>query len=467
MSHYKPYPKYKDSGVDWVGNIPTHWNCNKLKYIFSEKKITHNPNLECGSISFGEVITKANTSVAESTKASYQEVLKGEFLINPLNLNYDLKSLRIALSEINVVVSSGYIVIKEIIDINKNYYKWLLHIYDISYMKLLGSGVRQTINFNHISNSLLPLPPKAEQTAIAQFLDRKTAEIKAFIALKEKTIALLKERKTAIINQAVTKGLPAEARAKAGLDPNVEMKDSGISWLGEIPKHWEVKKLKYLGFFQNGYAFNSNEFLTKGVRVVKIANVHTMRFDWQEESFISDKYFDKLPEYRILKGDLVIALTRPIISSGIKAVISDRNESLLLNQRNAIFRASKSVHQRWIYYTLLNPSFVDEFDKRIDKTGQQPNISTNEIASIKMTITSENEQALIVDYLDMKMIEIDQSISQAEKEITLIKEYQQSLISEAVTGKIDVRGEVVNAYPEQESAMGMAAEGETQYGKEK
>ena len=145
---YVKYDSYKDSGEYWMGDILSSWEVKKLKHIFFEKKIKHNPELNCGSISFGKVVYKDDEKIPFSTKASYQEVLEDEFLINPLNLNYDLISLRIALSDKNVVVSSGYIVIKDKLRVDRNYYKWLLHRYDVAYMKLLGSGVRQTINIS-------------------------------------------------------------------------------------------------------------------------------------------------------------------------------------------------------------------------------------------------------------------------------------------------------------------------------
>ena len=163
---FKKYPEYKDSGEYWMGVIPRHWEMKKLKHVFKEKKKVTNPSLSCGSISFGKVVYKNDEKVTESTKASYQEVLAGEYLVNPLNLNYDLISLRIGLSNINVVVSSGYIVLRNIIELDKSYFNYLLHRYDVAYMKLLGSGVRQTISFNHIANSLLAFPPLQEQTAI-------------------------------------------------------------------------------------------------------------------------------------------------------------------------------------------------------------------------------------------------------------------------------------------------------------
>ncbi len=259
------YESYKDSGEQWTAEVPKHWEVKKLKHIFFEKKHTYNPVLNCGSISFGEVVTKDDEKIPLSTKASYQEVLKDEFLINPLNLNYDLISLRIALSKIDVVVSAGYIVLKDKGNIFREYYKYLLHRYDVAYMKLLGSGVRQTINFGHIANSLLVIPPSAEQTAIAAFLDRKTAQIDQAIAIKEKQIALLKERKQILIQNAVTRGL----------NPNVPMKDSGVEWIGEIPEHWDVKKLKYFGKAIIGLTYSPNDLCDEsdGTLVLRSSNL--------------------------------------------------------------------------------------------------------------------------------------------------------------------------------------------------
>lgn len=245
----KRYEKYKDSGVKWLGEIPEHWEIRKLKWIFTEKKKVTNPTLNCGSISFGKVVYKDDEKIPEATKKSYQVVNKGEFLLNPLNLNYDLKSLRIALSEIDVVVSSGYIVLQNQIQIHKDYYKWLLHIYDILYMKTLGAGVRQTINFYDISESLLCLPGDEEQKAIAEFLDDKTTKIDQLIAIKEKEIDLLKERRQILIHELVT--------GKKIWDGNkwtkpTKTKDSGVDWIGEIPEDWEVRRIKSLTRVKRG-----------------------------------------------------------------------------------------------------------------------------------------------------------------------------------------------------------------------
>lgn len=199
-----PNAKMKHSGVEWIGEIPEGWGVEKLKHIFFEKKKTFNPNLNCGSISYGEVVYKDDEKIPESTKASYQELLCGEFLINPLNLNYDLVSLRIGLSEIDVVVSPGYLILKPHKIIEKKYFKYLLHRYDVAYMKLLGAGVRQTISFNHISNSLLVIPTLSEQTAIVAHIETQSAKIDKAIKLQEQQIEKLKELKSTMIDSAVT-----------------------------------------------------------------------------------------------------------------------------------------------------------------------------------------------------------------------------------------------------------------------
>jgi type I restriction enzyme S subunit len=194
----------KDSGVEWIGEIPDGWEVKKIKDILIEKKYKRNQNLNCGSISYGKVFFKNDESIPESTKKSYQEVLKGEFLINPLNLNYDLKSLRIALSDKDVVVSSGYIVLNTKIEVNKPFLNWILHRFDISFMKTLGSGVRQTLNYKDVSQCQLTLPPLTEQIEIANYIDMNTNNFEYVISLKEQEIEKLKEYKATLINSAVT-----------------------------------------------------------------------------------------------------------------------------------------------------------------------------------------------------------------------------------------------------------------------
>jgi type I restriction enzyme S subunit len=425
----KKYQSYKPSGVDWIGDIPIHWENRKFRFLFYEKKSVSNLSLNCGSISFGKVIYKDDEGVPDERKETYQEVLKGEFLINPLNLNFDLKSLRIGLSDIDVIVSSGYIVLKLIEDNSVGFFKYLLRTFDTQHMKSLGNGVRQTISFKHLSSEELVLPPLQEQLQIVQFLDEKTELIERLISTKERKITILKEQRTSVINQVVTKGL----------NPNVKMKDSGVEWIGEIPEGWSISKLKYNGVFFSGYSFNSGDFLSEGeIRVIKISNIQNNGISWDDLSFVPIDFYDKYQNFIVQKGDLIFVLTRPIISTGIKICFYDEDYKVLLNQRNSVFRpSSHKLNKIFTYYLVRTRYFFEEFKQQLKETNQ-PNISTEQISNIKIFLPPIGEQLQIIEHLDSKTKEIDDLVELEQKKISSLKEYRQSLISEVVTGKIKV-----------------------------
>lgn len=422
------YPAYKPSGVEWLGEIPEHWESMKLKHIFVEKKKKTNPSLNCGSISFGKVVTKPDEKIPTATKASYQEVLHGDFLINPLNLNFDLISLRIALSEIDVVVSSGYIVLNNQKEINKSYYKWLLHRYDVAYMKLLGSGVRQTINFNHIADSILAFPPIAEQTAIANFLDNKTALIDKAIALKEKQIELLKERRQILIHRAVTRGL----------NPDVKLKDSGVEWIGEIPEGWEIVPIRRLIDVRDGthdtplYVDNISDTYPL---------VTSKDFEGDIINFTNTKRISKKDHLNIAKrsgvksGDVLMSMIGGNIG---KSVIIDKNDDFSVkNVALFITRENISVAKYLRYY--FECGLLNKQIELKSRGGAQGFLSLGDIRNLIFFKMPESEMVEIVAYLDKI---INQKISTAiflkEKEIEKLKEYKSVLINEAVSGKIKV-----------------------------
>ncbi len=210
-------------------------------------------------------------------------------------------------------------------------------------------------------------------------------------------------------------------------------KDSGIVWLGNIPTHWESLRVKDLGDIINGYAFSSYDFTNKGVRVLKIANIQHMKIDFTDESYVKQDLYDTLKQFRIHSGDIVFALTRPIISTGIKAAIVNSSDKLLLNQRNAVFRPSKRVNKDWFYYLLLSNSFIEIFDNYIDKTGTQPNISATKIGWINCQYPNLLEQTAIAEYLDTKTQAIDKKVSLLQKKIGYYQELRKSLINDTVT----------------------------------
>jgi len=424
------YEKYKDSGIDWLGEIPQHWELNRLKHLFKEKKKVLNFSLPAGSISFGEVVFKDDEKIPESTKATYQEVLKGDYLINPLNLNYDLISLRIALSDIDVVVSSGYIVIQDVIQLNKNYYKWLLHQYDVSYMKLLGSGVRQTISFNNIANSELPYPNLDEQEVIANFLNEKCEKIDGAIILKEQQIEKLKELRQITIHNAVTKGISLSTGKV------VRMKDSGIDWIGEIPEHWEVKKLKYL-FYLTGGGTPSKENFTFWNGSIPWVSPKDMKAKWIEktEDYISEVAIQNSSTKLIPKNSLLLVVRSGILQRTLPLCFA--KVDLTINQDIKAITAKSKMASEFLYYYILG---LERFllKEWVKDGATVESIEISYLENTQLVFPSLSEQEEIVAYLETQTTKIDKAIAQKQEQIIKLKEYKQSLINEVVTGKLKV-----------------------------
>jgi type I restriction enzyme S subunit len=409
LPQYPRYERYKDIGEGWIGEIPDHWDDKKLKHLFKEKRHHANMELNCGAISFGEVVEKDDERIPLSTKASYQEVLAGEFLVNPLNLNYDLKSLRIGLSDINVVVSAGYIVLQAASQLDKRYFKYLLHRYDVANMKLLGSGVRQTISFNHIANSILVAPPIDEQRAISRFLDEKTDKIDRAVKIKEEQIALLKERKQIIIQDAVTKGL----------NPDAPMKDSGIDWIGQIPAHWDVRSIRY------AFKFRNNQRLP-----LSALERETRKgpYPYYGASGIID-YVDSY----IFDESLIL--------------IAEDGANLLSKSTPLAFEATGKY---WVnnHAHILEPLFpgfrywaelLSSMDYTVHISGAaQPKLTRDRLASIPVPIPPASERAQIISRVEAVAGKIDEALSLKRQQIDTLKEYKAALINAAVTGKIKV-----------------------------
>lgn len=239
LNTYPRYLKYKDSGIDWIGEIPEHWSTGKGFTIFKEKKVPNN-GLKVSqvlSLSYGKIIVKPEDKlfglVPESFE-TYQIVEPDDIIIRCTDLQNDKTSLRTGISFNHGIITSAYLNLCVNNPYHPKYFHALLHAFDVcKAIYKYGSGLRQNLSFVDFKHLLLPIPPLAEQQQIADFLDSKTALIDEAIGLKQQQIDKLKEYKQITIQTAVTRGL----------NPNAPMKDSGIDWIGEIPEHWEVSKL--------------------------------------------------------------------------------------------------------------------------------------------------------------------------------------------------------------------------------
>lgn len=348
-----------------------------------------------------------------ATKATYQEVLKGEFLINPINLNYDLKSLRTALSEIDVCVSPAYIVLRPLADADSRYLKYLIHLFDVCHMKTLGAGVRQTISFEDIGVCGTIVPPKAEQAAIASFLDRAVEEIDSTISSQERMIELLKERRSAIITQAVTKGL----------DPKAKMKNSGVPWLGEVPAHWKVQKVKHVAQVINGYPFDSRLFGFEGHELIRIRDI--------ESTWTETKYAGGWVEAAaVSKGDVLVGM------DGDFNVSSWRGPRALLNQRVCCLRGLSLTTTSFLRWAIVRPL---KLLNDITYSTTVKHLSSSDLLDLAVAIPPDQEMKDIFKYVQNVEHDISRAISSQERMIELLKERRSAIITQAVTGQIDVR----------------------------
>ena len=421
------YASYKDSGVEWIGEVPSHWEVKKFKRVFYEIKKRSNPELNCGSISFGKVIYKDDEKIPESTKRSYQVVLKGDFLVNPLNLNYDLISLRIALSDIDVVVSSGYIVLSNSVALDKTFYKYFLHRFDVAFMKLLGSGVRQTLSYNDIANCDLIFPPLKEQSAIASFLDRKTAQIDKAISIKEKQIELLKERRQILIHQTVTRGL----------NPNVKLKDSGVEWIGEIPQNWEIKKIKHISSQIVDGAHFTPTYVDKGVPFLRVTDLSTplqTSIDWENVKYIPYKEHKELiKRAHPKKGDILLSKNGTI---GLTKVI-DWDEEFSFFVSLCLIKLLSNVDPQY-FCLFFNSPIVDKQITFGSSRTSVTNLHLEKIKELLIIVPPIQEQLNIVTKLNLQLIKFDTLHRKELDQIEKLKELKSTLINSAVTGKIKV-----------------------------
>lgn len=427
----------KDSGIAWIGEIPEDWEIARIKQLFSEvnDRCESSENYTLLSVSEYYGIAPKSEKISDDDMLTHAETLDGYKICkeNDLVMNIMLAWKRaLGVSKYVGIVSPAYCVFRKKRNMYVKYFHYLFRT-DIyaNLFKQYSTGIidsRLRLYPDKFLSLKCQAPPLDIQHRIADYLDRKCSQIDAIIARQQEVIEKLKAYKLSVITEAVTKGL----------NPHAPMKDSGVEWIGEIPADWEVSKLKFMGHFVNGYAFSSNSFTTDGVRVMKIANIQPMRISWIDASYVDTSEYNRLSMYRVEQGDLVFALTRPIINGGIKVAIFDGKDKVLLNQRNAMFKGLSRVLSRWMYYVMQNQMYVQEFALYIDATGQQPNISTNEISQIKIPIPPIEVQQEIIMKLDAIMASIEKLISRKEQVIQRLSDYKKSLIYEVVTGKKEV-----------------------------
>jgi type I restriction enzyme S subunit len=446
MGKWKPYPAYKDSGVEWLGEIPAHWEVMKIKRLCQVKRGA-SPRPIDDPIYFDDVGEFAWVRISDVT-ASDKYLQKTE---QKLSLLGQSKSVCLISGELflSIAGSVGKPIITQIKCCIHDGFVYFIGLHqDTEYLfyvfsggeiyKGLGKlGTQLNLNTDTIGDIRIPVPPLLEQHAIATFLDRETAMINALIAKKERLIELLQEKRAALISHAVTKGL----------DTMVPMKDSGVEWLGEIPSHWEVKRLKNAA--QNGFVnglFKKKDQFGSGTKLVNVVNLYRDNFfiDFESLDRVETEQ-DEYEAFKVLPGDIFfVRSSLKLEGVGSSASITEIPEPTVFECHIVrMHPVSRFMVSKYLV-NYLNSSLIRQRLVALAETTTMTTISQPKLASLEVIMPPIPEQHSIATYLDRETANIDALISRIGEGIGKLREYSTALISAAVTGKIDVREE--NAY---------------------
>lgn len=423
----------KDSNIEWIGNIPKHWGICKVKNGFYQKKskaCQEEPvvlSLARAGVKVRDITT--NEGQLASSYYEYNPVTINDILINPMDL---VSGANCSLSKVEGVISPAYINLRYKIGYNPQYYNYYFkYQYWSKAFFTYGKGVsfdnRWTINNETLMRFPLLHPPLYEQNKIAEFLDEKCAEIDSISAEIQEQINTLEEYKKSVITEAVTKGL----------NPNVEMKDSGIEWIGQIPNNWDMKRTKYVSIsFSKGNGITKEDVDSDGdIQCIRYGEIYS-KYNIMFKNCISATNLNKIssPKY-IANGDILFAGTGELVEEIGKNIVYIGNKPCLAGGDIIILKHNQNPG--FLNYVLC--SQYAQIQKSLGKAKLKVvHISAFDIGNVRIALPPIEEQKKIADYLDSKCLEIDGAIEDKQKQLEILDEYKKTIIYEYVTGKKEV-----------------------------
>ena len=417
------YESYKDSGVEWLGEIPSHWEVKKMKFLFKDTSIKNKPDETLLSVTQNRGVIprdwlEERTVMPSGSLETFKFIEKDDFAISLRSFEGGLE-----ICHHDGIISPAYTVLKYNKKLlNNGYYKYLFKCQKfISEMQTSIVGIREgkNISYEELKYSFIPIPQTNEQQKIAQFLDDKTAKIDQAVDLTEKQIALLKEHKQILIQNAVTRGL----------NPDVPLKDSGVEWIGQVPEHWEVSSLGKM-------LLPVSEKNKPNLPLLSITReLGVIERDVEDQESNHNFIPDDLSNYKVLKEGQ-FGMNKMKAWQGSYGVSRFTG---IVSPAYYIFDFIKSVNSRFFHWAIRSKIYISFFGSASDgvRIGQW-DLSKSRMKSIPFIIPSYTEQVQIADYLDQQAVKIDQAITLKTAHIEKLKEYKSVLINDVVTGKVRV-----------------------------
>lgn len=435
------YPAYKDSGVAWLGAVPAHWGTSQSRRMFkarSEPALTTDRMLtssqKYGVLYQADFVEREGRRVVEVIlgKENLKHVEPDDFIISMRSFQGGIEWCKLVGS-----TSFHYVMLTPVKHVHPPFFAHLLK--SSRYIEALRTTTDlirdgQELRFSNFAQVHLPIVPPAEQAEIANFLDHETAKIDALVAEQEQLIALLKEKRQAVISRAVTQGL----------DPSVPMKDSGVAWLGEVPAHWEVRRLRHViarieqGWSPECYAREADE---QEWGVVKAGCVNGGEFRATENKALPPELSPE-PDCEIRAGDVLMsrASGSPELV-GSTALVGNIRERLMLSDKIFRLKLVESVASSFFVAALNSRPLRIQIENALSGgNGMANNLPQSSLLTFAMAVPPRPEQSTIVDFLNQEVARTDALMTETQRAISLLQERRTALISAAVTGQIDVRG---------------------------
>ena len=427
---FKPYPKYTSCAIQWFNEIPQSWKQVRVEQYLIKKDENIGDlwsSTQLLSLTQKGIIEKdinEGKGKTHSDYSTYQAIDIGDLVFCLFDIDETPRT--VGLSTKKGMITSAYTAFKSKENINTQYvYYFFESLDDAKALKPYYKGLRKTVRPPEFLKIHVPFPPKVEQVAISQFLDTETARIDNLIAKQEKLIELLEEQRKSIISHAVTKGL----------NPNAPMKDSGVEWLGEVPEHWEVTRLKNIGKSIIGLTYSPNEICNPdddSYLVLRSSNVQNGQLSFLDNVYVKSYVSEKL---KIKKNDILICSR-----NGSRDLIG-KNTIIKNPPKNSTFGAFMTVyrseHADYVYWILNSYIFKAQAGSYLTTTVNQ--LTINNLNNMTVPFAPTSEQNEIVEFLSTENLKFNNLISKQKALIEKLKEYRASIISHAVTGKIDVR----------------------------
>lgn len=432
--------KMKDSGIEWIGEIPEDWEVRRIGNYFIQLKDKNEELIEDNllSLSYGNIIRKnINTSdgLLPENFSGYNIVNKNDIVLRMTDLQNDKRSLRTGLVTERGIITSAYITLrkKELQLINPRYIYFLLHAFDINKgFYGMGSGVRQNVNFNDIKKMNIIYPSIDKQERIVNKIESALYYADKIIEKSKQSIEELKKYKQSLITEAVTKGL----------DPNVEMKDSGIEWIGKIPKHWSINRIKNKFTLNKGLTITKSDLKDKGIPVINYGEIHSrygFRFDTKIHPVknVDEEYLIKNENSLIKKGDFIFADTSEDLDGSGNFTCYIGDAQCFAGSHTVVLKPRKNINHLYYSYLFESLAFRAQIQEKVQGI-KVFSITQGILKPLTLIIPTEQEQEQIVSYLDKQIARIDKLIEDKTKVIEELEEYKKSLIYEYVTGKKEV-----------------------------